>query len=572
MPPIYSSIGKDQQRLVNIGSDLNIFHGNTIYKSFMPIYEAPTSAFEGRLDFACEKLLARLEGSMDAKARQNARELIKEEWRRWQNVRVQLTRDGAVHITLVREINDPLPLMQIMHELLGLERELEGRQIMEVSVQWELALIAVMAFFEQIVGPNADIPALDVVWRGVNPPETAVGIYPLRDRYVTYLLQKVCNCRFEGLRPLRERRIINMDNLDDLQHSNQIDETLQTPFNYARELSTLLEGVMIGRVDANDHGERSGYFPPLTLREIQHFLNGDLSSWRNEYAGTTLDNALLIFQTQQKLLEDGSFARQQQNNDRPAAQHSHAGESTADDWCQVCQQWEHRNIEDIYFPQRKVAYADYWQCLVLGLAYVVELRWSAQWIAWRTTDRLDRLAYYREDYGGNLPPDELEDLVHTVSLTTRLLAHLRDAAIPMFMTGADYAARKYQRLIEVSGLLQAIQNSEENITALNTYLNYVEQQAAMERTESLSNIINWAGILLAMIAFVVAIPSMWVDFGGEGNHTSIVDGLRQGGIFEQRPGLLITLFVLTLLIIIAAIGLLILLWQERKKMKRRSSK
>ncbi|MCA9951544.1 MAG: ATP-binding protein [Anaerolineales bacterium] len=520
---------KEQKRLINIGSDLNIFRTNTIKKSFMPIYSAQTRDFETRLQAVCERLLNRLDNGMNAENRKRAGEVLQEEWRRWQQVRLQLTRDGAIHITLEREINDPLPLMQIMRELLGLEKELEGSQIAELSVQWELALIAVIVFFEQICAQDGSVPQLDVQWHQMNPKDlpTPQDIYPLRDRYVIYMLQKVCNCRFQGLRPLRERRIINMEDLDDLLHQNQIirdapdsDQNigkLQSAFNYARELSTLLEGVMIGRVNKDNPEERTGDFPPLTLHEIKDFLESDLSSWRNEYAGTTLDNALFVFQTQRKLLDDGRFARPSATKTTNATKHDNAGESSLDDWCRVCEQWEHRDIEDIYFPQRTVAYADYWYCLSIGLTYVIELRWSAQWIAWHTTDWLDRLAGYREKFGIGLPDKEFEELVDAVALTTRLLAHLRDATTPMFMAGADYAVRKYQHLVETSNLAQAIKNSEENIAALNTYLNYVEQQQMQQTSENNAKVVGCVGGLLAILTLCVALPSMWIDFGAETN-------------------------------------------------------
>ncbi|MCA9986178.1 MAG: ATP-binding protein [Anaerolineales bacterium] len=528
---------RDQERLNNIGYDLNIFQHNIVTHGFLPIYELdPHELDQSVFDLAqlLDALLGRFGVTLEDEKRRQAEAIIRQEWERLDQVRLQLTRGGAVHVTLIRDLLDPIPLLQILAELLGLEQELDisGESYLEMSVQWEIVLMVVQAFVQQISGAQfPHISQLGLTWREAPPEICPDGtLYPLRDRYVIYSMQKLCNCRNKmETNQTGQRSLITMADLMPVRdHEGRDWSTIEQPYNYGRELASLLEGVMLRGAGANSAEQSS--FPILKPAEVSNFLRKDLSSWENELFVTSLDNALFVYQIKQKLRADS-------NSGSSAMLH---------DYCQFCGDYEARLIKDLYFPQRKsVDYEDYWQCLTLGLQYVVELRWGASWVAQRTTEDLNQMAELIGHSNEEIRQRGLiRGLTERLALSTRLLAHLRDAAIPNYMAGADYAARKYEDFIAVSGLRGTIANAEKNITAINDFIHHHEQQEnlALQRREQQLNQakeererraaedyndrFNRITLVIALIAIFGVIPSFWVDFGGDTNRTAISELLH----------------------------------------------
>lgn len=547
-------IWRDQDHLTNIGYDLNLFREQAVRQSFMPIYEAKRADVELELGPALERLLDRFAGQLTESARAKGLETLHQQWRRWSSVRVQLTRDGAIHLTLVRELANPLPIMQIQNELLGLEQELNGGELRELSVQWELVLAIAEVFMRQLAGPDyPHIPVLDITWKGADPPQPGRSLYPVRDRYVIFLLRKLCNCRHEEKPPPDQRRLIQVEDLEPLRGKNiskPWSAEQEEAYQYGRELSCLLEGVMIQ--DRPDGGDlEMGRFPELKLHEVQRLLEDDLSSWQNELFLASLDNALFVFQDTQKMNAASAGA---------GAATDSSKSSKADFHCQACGDWEKYKIKELYFPQRTVSYHDYWQCVALGMQYVIELRWGAQWVAQRTNKDLDRMAALMEKKVEERPIDRVAKLSQDLALTTRLLAHLRDASIPMFIAGADYAAQKYEHLIEVSGLRDTILNAEKNIEAINHFLNHDEEQRTHLRTEKLTRIVGVAAGVLAGIAILAVLPSMWIDF----EDSAVWRWFSLSPVHKEFPELALLYVLLGATILIVGIAGIVGLWFWRK--------
>ncbi|MCP5190675.1 MAG: hypothetical protein H6988_09835 [Pseudomonadales bacterium] len=606
---------KKQAELVNIGHDLNLFREQA-HRSFMPIYEAPADA--ENLGINWDQQLQRLGLGKDLQAK--AKETLIQEWRHWDKVRLQFTRDGAVHLTLVRQIDSPLPLMQILDELLGLERELNSRgrdNHVDLSVQWELALAVLDAFFHQLGGEQyPDIPSLGLRWQkpdtAPSSAGTSQGLYPQRDRYAIFMLRKLCNCRKGGLRlQLEERQLITVeDDLEPLFRDDApIGQLTEYAYRYGRELTCLLEGVMIrepappGREQNRDNEEtivsETGRFPNLKPREIRNIFRGDLASWQNELFLASLDNAIVIYQAIEKLKPAGTNNSDNQSQEDTGKNNQDGQrQESADSVCLVCRDWEQAVIQDLYFPQRTVPYEDYWQCVALGLQYVIELRWATQWVARRTTTDLVALASLMEKQVEERSSQAIDRLSQNLALTTRLLSHLRDASIPMFIASTDYAARKYEHMITASSLRETIVNAEKNIEALNTFLNHhAEQrmqlhaqeaqeqahqetvalqamnQTAQENAERQNKRLNMLGvgiailsIFLAVDAILVTVPSMWIDFGGEAfSLFKFWEALLASGpsIVFGRFGVLIYCTLVVLLLPISVMLLALFVWLAR---------
>lgn len=585
------SLWKDQERLINTGNDLNLFREQA-QRSFMPIYEAKTDTGLLRIDW--DRVLRRLAQLSDA-TRNKAVDTLKQEWTRWQQVRVQLTRDGAAHITLVRTVDSPLPLMQLLDELLGLERELSSNNhathLRQLSVQWEIALAVLDAFFRQVSAQAADqptntyeasrsgqlsaaaidIPLLGLKWNGLERRTGEEGVlYPQRDRYVVFMLRKLCNCRTGGLRAPEEQRLITLE--EDLSNlfRDSPEKWGETEISYGREIACLLEGVMIkepntagGHEPSSENGSGqeftpdTGRFPLLKPREIHNMLRKDLASWQNELFVASLDNAIIIYQSVQKL---PLFPAKEQPNEK------------ADLVCLVCRGWEKDTIEHLYFPQRTVAYEDYWQCVALGLQYVIELRWATQWVAHRITMDLAALADVMGQDVARRNEKSIEALTHSLALTTRLLSHLRDASDPMSISSTDYAARKYEHVIEVSGLRGKIENAEKNSEAINAFLINHFDQLLQKRAEKLGLFIGLSGAFLAILASFLTLPSMWTDALSLWENFISVFGVTYGLMFAVIVLLVMPIFIL--LVISIATGMIIsarsgLLWYRRRRISEK---
>lgn len=438
-------------------------------------------------------------------------------------------------------------------------------------MQWEIALAVLDAFFRQISDQVADqptntheiprsgqlsaaaidIPLLGIRWNGLERRTGEEGsLYPKRDRYVVFMLRKLCNCRAGGLRPPEEQRLITLEEDLSSLFRDSPETWGETEVSYGREIACLLEGVMIKEPnttvthEAGENGSEqdftpdTGRFPLLKSREIHHMLCKDLASWQNELFVASLDNAIIIYQSVQKLPLSPA---QQQPNEK------------ADLVCLVCRGWEKDTIEHLYFPQRTVAYEDYWQCVALGLQYVIELRWATQWVAHRITMDLAALANVMGQDVARRDAENIEALTHNLALTTRLLSHLRDASDPMTISSTDYAARKYEHVIEVSGLRGKIANAEKNSEAINAFLINHSDQLLQKRAVDLGRVVSIAGGIFTLLALFITLPSMWVDFEGNSSLWNLF--MFNNDLSESRAQL-VQLRILVILSVVVILGAL----------------
>jgi hypothetical protein len=540
-----------QNDLTNLGHDLNLFRTQIIQNSFTPIYEANAD----KLDLSFKKRLDRLAAHLPVEKRAEIRTVLQQEWAHWDQVRLQLTRDGSVSITLIRDIRDARPLMRILDDLLGLERELPDEGRVELSVQWELALAIVDRFLEQI-GPC--LPQLGLRWRGaVIEPETP--LYPDRDRYMIYQFHELCNCRPGRLLPEPQRRLIKVSDLEPLRTLERQDTPQwQVAYSYGRELAALMEGVMVALPTSDND---TGHFPSIKSHEVTELLHGDLSSWDNELFTISLDNALILYSATEKIPSTHNDG----NEETPTQK--------ADSFCRACHDYHRQKIRQLYFPQRPVPYEDYWRCITLGLQYLLQLRWVAKWVARRTTEDLATVANLMSQEFADRDRSEMNRLTSGLALNTRLVSRLREAAIPLSIATADYAVNKYETFIEISHLRRIIANAEKDIEAIDTFLRRDEDQ----REEEASTMANWRfaamGAFLAWLAMIVTCPSVWVDFENSVLGRSIWPQSTQPP--PPPGGMLIAAFMtIAVVVVFTLLGsiLLIKALPQRKRRKKRRAR
>ena len=566
----------NQDHYSNLGHDLNLFRTDIIRHAFTPIYEANVNDLNLHFDGRIRDL------KLESHQANAIRTILHTEMHRWNRVRLQIGRDGVVVIHLIREIDEPRPLMGVMDDLLGLERELSDQTgYEELSVQWELAL-AILDRFVQQIQPQRFNNLLRVRWDGPQVKRDQ-PLYANRDRYIIYQFRKLCNCHpGPNLRSSSERRIVRVNDIEPIYEPKEqtTTEAWNEAYNYGRELTSLLEGVMIAPQNTATSDGDIGLFPTIKLRDVRQFLKRDHATWENELFSISLDNALILYTTTDRVGE-----LDPEENEGQLL-------SSNKVFCRGCAEYQRQQITQLYFPQRMVPYEDYWQCIIMGLHYLLELRWMTQWAARRTTRALRKMADLMGTEHDNW--EEIQTLMQKERANARILSHLREATIPLSIASADYAVHKYETFIKQSGLREIIANGEKDIEAINAFLRHAEaqhqqkmfqaeqeqreqerqdaqtrreainraelqmQERLRKRAQAINQMFTLGGGSLAVLALVVTLPSLWIDF-----EDSVIGRYFFPATAGQTHPLLLPFLMALTVFIIAMVGIGIWwLWQQ----------
>ena len=466
-------IDQEEKELLNVGTDLGIFHSSLVEQAFFPLYW-----LQDPKENVCIPSYLKKKWAENASPSKEEEDYL-QAWSRWDRIGLRLTPEGLVHIHLRKEINaQKLPDL-LGESVLELEKELEDKQR---SVQWEIALGLVEHFIErsfdvaeegpaprrpiQDQGKEASLyrmPSLkDVLFDKRGTPRKGAPIYPLRDRYVVYFFDKLCACSGWASRVLVAR-------------------DLKENLKYACEIASLLEGVMLKQ-------GKEYIVPELKREEMETLFEGDLSSWEGELCLLTGDNALVYFRALEPVERSET--------------------SQVERVCGGCNRPEVRKIQKIRFAGRSVSYEDYWKCILRGIEYILDLRLLARLLTEETKRYTVTIAEQAADGDRRM---SMRMLRKRVTVMTRLLSRLRDASVPRSIAPADYAVRKFEHLMEISGLRESISHAASNIDAANALL---EHQEEMLMT-----------VLFATIAVLLScltIPSMLIDWWSFTNNVSDV--------------------------------------------------
>lgn len=478
-----------EKDLQDIAVDINIFSHETAKAAFTPIYWLKEDVKNRYTEFHVSSTLSNRLPNDDMVDR--FVEKLKEEWVKWDKKGIQLTRDGLVHIRLEQSFEsshmldvlemvvglqeDPLKdIIQEMYRkielgewnevmLLALRRQF--REQLDRSIQWEIAMALIELFIERSfkeqdniyafpqLNPDAEISNLRLYKGGTRPPRNHKDknpqnrnaedpIYPLHDRYVTYVFEE-----------LKEGE--HVVTWSDLNPKPKMPKPL-----YGKEIACLLEGAMIEKEDKT----KTKHFPELKEREIYQGIDLDLSSWDSELCLLSQTNAVIYYSLDPQ----------------------------------------------IHFSHRpNVHYHKYWGCIMRGFEYILGLRLLALMVAKNSTKDLDLLADLLSKLDGEQGGTEnenkkIQELRQRVATNTRLIGHLRDATSPLFIASADYATRKFDHFINISGLPQTIGNAEDDIRAINEFLRHHDALAAQKSENDRNRILTmWAMVLSALSIFEV---------------------------------------------------------------------
>lgn len=549
------------QRLQNIATDLNIVRYEAAQTAFAYIYELVDAS--AQTSFAVSSTLnERLPSDEDNqhRYRQNYVETLQDEWGKWSGKSLQLTRDGLVFIRLEREFyeedlvslsrkvvgleNDPVPerdlTVQAKQDIdagnwdeakqkidkaqLAKHRQ-EFQEQLDRSIQWEIAISMVEMFIKNNFTPdetgqdyqlpNGLLHELKFTPGGIRGGKSDNGkkvpAYPLHDRYVFYVFNKLCDC--EQASAAEDQFTNHIIKWPDFQE-NEV---------YRSEVHCLLEGILVR--DNNDTVE-SWRFPEIKDRDTRQLINTDLSSWSSELCLLSQDNGVIYYDQWVPECVDGEKVARE-NLAQNCSQ------------CTVCQRNGSPRIYRVHFSNRpNILYEDYWRSILFGLDYILNLRLLARLVAATSTDDLSLVAALNKR-GADDPVSiqaEIHALRQAVVTNTRLLAHLRDVTTPLFIARADYATRKLDEFIRISGIERTLQNAEDDISAINTFLQHhdamllsqaqhQESQAAQRQMQDFMEVSqrqakqdqrqsDMMTLIFSLVGFlfaVLVIPSFWVD-------------------------------------------------------------
>ncbi|HEU5088626.1 MAG TPA: hypothetical protein VFT99_14320 [Roseiflexaceae bacterium] len=154
------------------------------------------------------------------------------------------------------------------------------------------------------------------------------------------------------------------------------------------------------------------------------------------------------------------------------------------------------------------AYGTYWAGIMRGIEHVVAFRAEVQQAERRTTDLLAHVpALTRKVNDGDLKPSDSELINHMAMSLADIfdsLPELRSMAVSSSAFRADYARRKFERLIEVLDIKATLELVNTNVEQLNFFISYygdMRLQWQAQRTNDSNMLISEIVMFLALSSF-----------------------------------------------------------------------
>jgi hypothetical protein len=243
--------------------------------------------------------------------------------------------------------------------------------------------------------------------------------------------------------------------------AGQMLEADELKANYAPTLAALMEGSLVQ--DAT--GRR---FPRYAADQARLLATSDCSSWDEELCLFTGETALI--------------------------------------YCPLTQ----RGIAYVGGPLGLAshAYGSYWAGIVRGIEHVVAFRAEVQQAERRTTDLLGHVsALTRKVNDGDLLARDSELINHMATSLADIfdsLPELRSMAVSSSAFRADYARRKFERLIQALDIESTLQLVNTNVEQLNFFISYygdMRLQWQAQRTNDSNMLISEIVMFLALSSF-----------------------------------------------------------------------
>ncbi|HEU5089788.1 MAG TPA: hypothetical protein VFT99_20170, partial [Roseiflexaceae bacterium] len=154
------------------------------------------------------------------------------------------------------------------------------------------------------------------------------------------------------------------------------------------------------------------------------------------------------------------------------------------------------------------AYGSYWAGIMRGIEHVVAFRAEVQQAERRTTDLLAHVPMLtRKVNDGDLKPSDSELINHMAMSLADIfdsLPELRSMAVSSSAFRADYARRKFERLIDVLDIKATLELVNTNVEQLNFFISYygdMRLQWQAQRTNDSNMLISEIVMFLALSSF-----------------------------------------------------------------------
>lgn len=464
------------------GYELDIFNHILVKDNFAPTY---------RFNKACVEFSPLLHDNVQFK------DVFLKAWRKWE-FWFRLTRNGIIMIIMKLDIPPSRSLLEISKDVLWLQEpfdiqeahnrlsELEDRARTGEDVKAKIESVQqFLAWVDDHLLIESDREHPTVVWPmaveiirqfvqacnnhlifdGKNgfdielSTQIARDTSPLRERYIIYHFNEIT--RYD-----REKK----------QYQQVEPKTILKDTNYSRLISALLEGVIL---EQRDNKKRlTEYFYPFHSEvAANRIAECDCSSWEDEFCVITQRGAAIY-----ALPYEGHH---------------------------------------IIFPSRRIRYADYWQCIIRGLEFLLETKVLAQVAEHITSQQLDEVLPFLRGSHRQIQAKRLKEISDNVSNEARLMAHLRTITVPHLISGASYAIAKFESFNWQTGVEKILAHAEANLKDLTSLLeryNDLELQTESQRTNEVGLAISFIFASLTLNLAILTLPSFIQDWQAQGQN------------------------------------------------------
>lgn len=181
----------------------------------------------------------------------------------------------------------------------------------------------------------------------------------------------------------------------------------------------------------------------------------------------------------------------------------------------------------IYIPKKKiylsgqigrdpVKYEHYWECINRGIEHTIVVRAALQIIEYNTTRDLDEVPRLTQKVvDGDVSAEdkkEISRMAQAISNTFNVLPLLRDVLVPSSSYRASYAVNKFEILNSVLHLKDIKEHVERNVDELVSFIQFFSSMEVQDELNKSETSINRIGIVVAVVAMLVAGPSFLADY------------------------------------------------------------
>jgi len=177
-------------------------------------------------------------------------------------------------------------------------------------------------------------------------------------------------------------------------------------------------------------------------------------------------------------------------------------------------------------PNRKLhlmkalSYPDYWATIVRCIEYGCELRTVAKLMEHETSDALEEASdclFKLESGNGQDSKRKLQKKVEELRLNTalasRLVARLRNVAMPTTIARTDYAMSKLDVLSEVLAIGPVVDHVEKNLDLIERFLSHDESRSLQRKSTKLSLYMALAALFISMVTLPSSMNVLFEEGG-----------------------------------------------------------